>query len=60
LKQENIQSILYDRFGNSIENYLKSHVLPSIKQLRGEPLLKAVEQSWDRHVIMVRWMQRFF
>lgn len=42
LKQENIQNLLYQRYSESISDYLKTSVLPELQKLSGEDLLRAL------------------
>ncbi len=35
-------------------------VLPSLRDLRDETLLRELHKRWDNHNIMIRWLSRFF
>ena len=57
---EGFQVELYDRYTKSIKAYLEEQVRPRLEPLSGPALLKELELRWANHLIMVRWMQRFF
>ncbi|XP_024398790.1 cullin-1 [Physcomitrium patens] len=51
---------LYDRYRESFEDYIKSKVLPALREKHEEFMLKELVKRWDNHKIMVRWLSRFF
>ncbi|CAM0881246.1 unnamed protein product [Alopecurus aequalis] len=51
---------LYERYKKTLEDYIKSIVLPSIKEKHGEFLLRELVERWKNHKVMVRWLSRFF
>jgi len=57
---DNYSDELYDRHGKTIENYLKANVSKALKEKRDEYLLKEMVTRWDQHVIMDKWMRKFF
>jgi len=57
---EGFQAELYDRYTKSIRAYITQQVLPRLEPLHGQDLLKELELRWANHLVMVKWMQRFF
>ena len=57
---EGFQAELYDRYTKSIRAYLEEQVRPRLDPLQGPELLKELELRWSNHLVMVKWMQRFF
>ena len=51
---------LYIRYRNAFETYIAECILPSLFDLQGERLLKALVKRWNSHKIMIRWLMRFF
>ena len=54
---------LYQRHGETIENYLRTTVLPALSAKSGEGgtiLLTELQHRWSNHEIMNRWLQKFF
>lgn len=56
---------MYQKYSDSIKEYLTSAVLPDLQKLAqrddsGDELLEKLHAKWMNHGIMVRWMQRFF
>ncbi|CAI0466804.1 unnamed protein product [Linum tenue] len=51
---------LYDRYRESIEDYITSTVLPSLREKHDEFLLRELVKRWANHKVMVRWLSRFF
>ncbi|CAI0466801.1 unnamed protein product [Linum tenue] len=51
---------LYDRYRESIEDYINSMVLPSLREKHDEFLLRELVKRWANHKVMVRWLSRFF
>uniref|UniRef100_A0ACD5VGW2 Uncharacterized protein n=1 Tax=Avena sativa TaxID=4498 RepID=A0ACD5VGW2_AVESA len=51
---------LYERYKKTLEDYIKSIVLPSLKEKHGEFLLRELVERWKNHKEMVRWLSRFF
>ena len=52
--------MLYEKYTESIRDYLKENIIPELRQLRGPELLIRLNKKWQDHEIMVKWMQRFF
>lgn len=54
---------LYQRHGETIENYLVTHVLPALQKKTeqgGTTLLTEMEHRWTNHQIMNKWLKKFF
>ena len=54
---------LYQRHGETIENYLTSTVLPALRAktgLGGTILLGELQLRWMNHQIMNKWLKKFF
>ncbi|KAF7804825.1 cullin-1 [Senna tora] len=51
---------LYDKYKDAFDEYIKSTVLPSIKEKHDEFMLQELVQRWANHKVMVRWLSRFF
>jgi len=51
---------LYERHGDTIEEYLTARVLPVLQEKRDEYLLKEMVKRWKNHMVMDKWMRRFF
>lgn len=54
---------LYQRHGSTIEEYLTQHALPAIRAKTGQggPIfLQEVQHRWSNHLIMNKWLKKFF
>ncbi|KAM1236660.1 hypothetical protein ACFX2G_038495 [Malus domestica] len=51
---------LYDKYQETLENYINSTVLPSLKEKLDEFMLQELVKSWENHKVMVRWLSCFF
>ena len=51
---------LYGRYREAFQTYIAETVLPSLRDLHGEHLLKQLVHRYSNHKIMVRWLSRFF
>ena len=54
---------LYQRHGDTIEQYLTTHVLPALRDKMGKNsniLLKELHHRWTNHQIMNKWLKKFF
>ncbi|CAB9524032.1 Cullin-3 [Seminavis robusta] len=54
---------LYQRHGETIENYLTTHVLPALRDRTGQGgtiLLRELQLRWTNHQIMNKWLKKFF
>lgn len=54
---------LYQRHGETIENYLTTNVLPALHEKKGQGgtiLLRELEHRWTNHEIMNKWLKKFF
>ncbi|KAK7284680.1 hypothetical protein RJT34_19430 [Clitoria ternatea] len=51
---------LYDKYREAFEEYIKTTVLPSLREKHDEFMLRELVQRWLNHKVMVRWLSRFF
>eukprot|EP00544_Gedaniella_sp_CCMP2646_P005671 CAMPEP_0202484896 /NCGR_PEP_ID=MMETSP1361-20130828/3851_1 /ASSEMBLY_ACC=CAM_ASM_000849 /TAXON_ID=210615 /ORGANISM="Staurosira complex sp., Strain CCMP2646" /LENGTH=745 /DNA_ID=CAMNT_0049113657 /DNA_START=28 /DNA_END=2265 /DNA_ORIENTATION=- len=54
---------LYQRHGETIEQYLRHTVLPALQQKSGQGgtiLLQELQVRWENHEIMNKWLKKFF
>lgn len=54
---------LYQRHGETIESYLRSTVLPALRDKNGQGgtiLLTELQLRWSNHQIMNKWLKKFF
>ncbi|XP_027352110.1 cullin-1 isoform X1 [Abrus precatorius] len=51
---------LYDKYKEAFDEYIKSIVLPSLREKHDEFMLRELVQRWLNHKVMVRWLSRFF
>ncbi|XP_071698690.1 cullin-1-like [Rutidosis leptorrhynchoides] len=51
---------LYDKYKEAFEEYIRSTVLPSLREKHDEFLLRELVKRWANHKVMVRWLSRFF
>mmetsp|Transcript_34148 Transcript_34148/g.38853 ORF Transcript_34148/g.38853 Transcript_34148/m.38853 type:complete len:739 (+) Transcript_34148:98-2314(+) len=54
---------LYQRHGETIENYLTTTVLPALREKTGQGgtiLLSELQIRWSNHQIMNKWLKKFF
>ena len=54
---------LYQRHGETIENYLTTNVLPALREKTGQGgtiLLTELKARWLNHQIMNKWLKKFF
>ncbi|KAF8038234.1 hypothetical protein BT93_B0936 [Corymbia citriodora subsp. variegata] len=51
---------LYDKYRESFEEYIRSTVLPSLREKHDEFMLRGLVKRWADHKVMVRWLSRFF
>ncbi|KAI9122857.1 hypothetical protein K1719_005746 [Acacia pycnantha] len=51
---------LYDKFRESLEEYILSTVLPSLREKHDEFMLRELVKRWANHNVMVRGLFRFF
>ncbi|KAI4349627.1 hypothetical protein L6164_010192 [Bauhinia variegata] len=51
---------LYDKYKDSFDEYIRTTVLPSLKEKHDEFMLRELVRRWSNHKIMVRWLSRFF
>jgi cullin 1 len=54
---------LYQRHGETIEQYLRHTVLPALQQKSGQGgtiLLQELQLRWENHEIMNKWLKKFF
>ncbi|TYH58428.1 hypothetical protein ES332_D08G152700v1 [Gossypium tomentosum] len=51
---------LYDKYKKTLDEYITSIVLPSLKDKHDEFMLRELVERWLNHKIMVKWLTRFF
>ncbi|KAI7747697.1 hypothetical protein M8C21_029035, partial [Ambrosia artemisiifolia] len=51
---------LYEKYKEAFEEYIRSTVLPSLREKHDEFMLRELVKRWANHKIMVRWLSRFF
>ncbi|GJV90390.1 cullin-1 [Tanacetum coccineum] len=51
---------LYDKFKEVFDEYIRSMVLPSLREKHDEFMLQELVRRWANHKLMVRWLSRFF
>eukprot|EP00164_Ancoracysta_twista_P002994 GFYU01003990.1.p1 GENE.GFYU01003990.1~~GFYU01003990.1.p1 ORF type:complete len:730 (-),score=273.89 GFYU01003990.1:441-2630(-) len=51
---------LYTRYSESVANYLKDSVLPSIREKHDVFMLTELSERWKNHELMISWLSRFF
>lgn len=51
---------LYNRYSQSIKEYLQRAVLPAIQDKHDEPMLHEFVKRWGNHKVMVRFLTRLF
>ncbi|XP_062017965.1 cullin-1-like [Rosa rugosa] len=56
----NYSQQLYEKYGESLTEYIRATVLPSIAEKHGEFMLREFVNRWANHKVMVRWLSHFF
>ncbi|KAL6181258.1 hypothetical protein ACLB2K_047913 [Fragaria x ananassa] len=52
---------LYDKYGETFEEYIISAVLPSLRDRQDEVvMLQVLVTSWEKHKVLEMWLSRFF
>ncbi|CAL0320602.1 unnamed protein product [Lupinus luteus] len=51
---------LYEKYREAFVEYIKSTVLPPLREKHHVFMLKELVQRWSNHKVMVRWLSRFF
>ncbi|KAJ1412646.1 Winged helix-like DNA-binding domain superfamily [Sesbania bispinosa] len=51
---------LYDKYREAFDEYIRTTVLPSLREKHDEFMLRELVQRWLNHKVMVRWLSRFF
>ncbi|XP_027941382.1 cullin-1-like [Vigna unguiculata] len=51
---------LYKKYKEIFDEYIKTTVLPSLREKHDEFLLRELIERWLNHKVMVRWLSRFF
>ncbi|XP_028804231.1 cullin-1 isoform X1 [Neltuma alba] len=51
---------LYDKYKEAFDEYIKSTVLPPLREKHDEFMLRELVKRWANHKVMVRWLSRFF
>ncbi|XP_049407933.1 cullin-1-like [Solanum stenotomum] len=50
----------YDKYRQSIVDYINYTVLPSLRERHDEFILREIVKRWANHKTMIRWLSRFF
>eukprot|EP00742_Colponemidia_sp_Colp-10_P006100 GILJ01006527.1.p1 GENE.GILJ01006527.1~~GILJ01006527.1.p1 ORF type:complete len:771 (+),score=137.34 GILJ01006527.1:897-3209(+) len=56
----NVPASLYERFEDSLKDYLGKKILPGISRLRQESMLRQFNTRWSQYKILQKWMVKFF
>ncbi|GAV85847.1 Cullin domain-containing protein [Cephalotus follicularis] len=51
---------LYDQYKKIFEDYITCKVLPSLRGMEGEILLRELARRWSNYQVITRWVSRFF
>ncbi|XP_048447417.1 cullin-1 [Pyrus x bretschneideri] len=51
---------LYEKYRETIEEYISSTVLPSLQEKHHEFMLQEFVRSWGNYKVMFRWLSHFF
>ncbi|KAL4558821.1 hypothetical protein LXL04_037024 [Taraxacum kok-saghyz] len=51
---------LYEKYKETIQDYISSMVLPSLREKHGEFMLRELVNRWMNHKVMVKWLYKFF
>ncbi|XP_015891950.2 cullin-1 [Ziziphus jujuba] len=51
---------LYDKYREAFEEYIRSAVMPSLREKHDEFMLRELVKRWSNHNVMVKWLSRFF
>eukprot|EP00899_Mesostigma_viride_P014258 jgi/Mesvir1/22833/Mv20093-RA.1 len=51
---------LYERYRDAFRDYIRDTVLPALRAKYGEFMLLELVRRWENHLVMVRWLSRFF
>ncbi|KAL3749382.1 hypothetical protein ACJRO7_010486 [Eucalyptus globulus] len=51
---------LYAKYGEALQEYIESAVLPSLRGRHDEFMLRELVKRWGNYKVMVRWLSRFF
>jgi len=58
--QSNCAAQLYTNYGGFIRSYLAEKVLHQLQNSNGEEILTEMIRLWDNHLVMLRWLKKFF
>ncbi|KAK4264654.1 hypothetical protein QN277_025800 [Acacia crassicarpa] len=56
----NYSKELYEKYRETIQEYINSTVLPSLRARYDEFLLRELVKRWSNHKVMTRWLSGFF
>lgn len=59
-REHNYSSQLYQAYEETIKEYLRSTVFPSMKNKTDIGLLRELDKRWTNHSLMRKWMEKFF
>ncbi|GMI76049.1 cullin 1, AUXIN RESISTANT 6, INCURVATA 13 [Hibiscus trionum] len=51
---------LYNKYKETLDEYITSTVLPSLREKNDKFMLRELVQRWLNHKVMVKWLIRFF
>ncbi|KAG1338640.1 Cullin-1 [Cocos nucifera] len=51
---------LYENYKAALEEYLGEKVFPSLNEKHDVYLLKELTKKWSNHLVLIRWLSRFF
>lgn len=57
---KNFTKQIYDRYGDTLENYINQYLLPSLKPNDSSlSFMKSIRLSWEKYKNMTKWMKHF-
>ncbi|CAD7954020.1 unnamed protein product [Amoebophrya sp. A120] len=56
----NWQQQLYQKYGETMNQYISKRVINGLEKRVGKDLLQALLKAWSNHQLYVKWMTRFF
>nr|XP_019706195.1 cullin-1-like [Elaeis guineensis] len=59
-RPHNYAAALYKNYEATLEEYLREKVFPSLNEKHDVYLLKELTKKWSNHLVLIRWLSRFF
>lgn len=60
-RTKNFSQTLYERFGQTLENYIEKYKIPILKQQESAlNFLIAMSTAWEHYKTMAKWLKHFF